>query len=122
MNTKLLSLLVTLPLGLGACSDSGADYTPVLDGPPTAGFQSDLAACQALARDQRQFNRETAAATVLGAGAGALLGAVDDDADALGGAIAGGLAGSLAGAVNTSERRKAIVVECLRGRGHRVVG
>lgn len=109
-------------LMLSACADSGANYTPILDGSPTAAFQSDLAACQSLARDQRQFDQETAAAAVMGAGAGALLGEFDDGSDALGGAVAGALAGGVAGAVNASERREAIVVECLRGRGHRVVG
>ncbi len=107
---------------LSACADSGANYTPILDGAPTAAFRSDLAACQTLARDQRQFDQETAGAAVLGAGAGALLGEFDDDGDALGGAVAGALAGGVAGAVNASERREAIVLECLRGRGHRVVG
>jgi hypothetical protein len=121
MKTTQLSLCL-LPLLAGACADSGANYTPILDGAPTAAFRSDLAACQALARDQRQFGQETAGATVLGAGAGALLGAADDDADAIGGAIAGALAGGVASAVSASERREAIVVECLRGRGHRVVG
>jgi uncharacterized protein YcfJ len=111
-----------LPVLVSACAGSGADYTPILDGPPTAAFQSDLTACQALARNQRQFDQETAGAVVLGAGAGALLGAADDDADAAGGAIAGALAGGVASAVSASERREAIVVECLRGRGHRVVG
>ena len=119
MKTTCLVLLSTA--ALAACADSGANYTPILDGRPTAAFQSDLAACQTLARDQRQFDQETAGAAVLGAGAGALIGAADDDA-AAGGAIAGALAGGVAGAVNASERREAIVVECLRGRGHRVVG
>jgi hypothetical protein len=41
---------------------------------------------------------------------------------AAGGAIAGALAGGVASAVSASDRREAIVVECLRGRGHRVVG
>ncbi|MDG1282152.1 MAG: glycine zipper family protein [Pseudorhodobacter sp.] len=114
--------LCLLPILVSACANSGANYTPILDGPPTAAFRSDLSVCQSLARDQRQFDQETAGAAVLGAGAGALLGAADDDADAAGGAIAGALAGGVAGAVNASERREAIVVECLRGRGHRVVG
>jgi len=112
--------LLTVPVS--ACTHRGADYTPILDGQSTAAFQSDLSACQALARGQRQFDQETAGAAVLGAGAGALLGAADDDADAAGGAIAGALAGGVAGAVNASERREAIIVECLRGRGHRVAG
>ena len=98
---------------VGACADSGANHTPVLDGTPTPAFQSDLAACQSLARDQRQFDQETA---------GALLGEFDADSDALEGAVAGALAGGVSGAVNASERREAIVFECLRGRGHRVVG
>ncbi|MGI1663579.1 glycine zipper family protein [Palleronia sp. KMU-117] len=119
---KPICLAVFLPAVLAACADSGADYTPLLDGPPNAAFQADLSACQRLARDQRQFDQETAGATVLGAGAGALLGAADDDADAAGGAIVGALAGGAAGAVHASERREAIVVECLRGRGHPVVG
>jgi uncharacterized protein YcfJ len=110
--------------GLGlmaACAGSGADYQPILDGTPTPAYRADLAACQALARNQNQFDQETLGATVLGAGAGAALGEADSG-DALGGAIAGALAGGVAGAVNASERREAIVVECLRGRGHRVVG
>lgn len=89
--TPLLCLLSRL---VGACADGGANYTPILDGPPTAAFRSDLSDCQALARDQRQFNQETA----------------------------GALVGGVASAVNASERREAIVVECLRGRGHGVVG
>lgn len=119
---KHACLFLPFAAALTACADSGADYTPILDGQPTAAFQSDLAACQTLARDQRQFDQETAGAAALGAGAGALLGIADDDADAAGGAIAGALAGGVAAAVNASERREAIVMECLRGRGHAVVG
>jgi uncharacterized protein YcfJ len=118
---KPVCLLLLSIAALTACADSGANYTPILDGQPSAAFQTDLAACQTLARDQRQFDQETAGAAVLGAGAGALFGAADDDADAAGGAIAGAMAGGVAGAVNASERREAIVMECLRGRGHPVV-
>lgn len=113
---------VLLPALLAACADSGANYAPILDGAPTASYESDLAACRAIARNQKHFDQETAAAAVLGAGAGALLGAADEEADAAGGAVAGGLAGGTAGAVNASDRRQAIVVECLKGRGHPVVG
>lgn len=121
MKQPILGLVATTGL-LAACADSGANYTPILDGPVTAGYQSDLAACQTLARDQRQFDQETIGAAALGAGAGAVLGHLDEDGEALSGAIVGGLAGGAAGAVDASERRKAIVIECLRGRGHRVVG
>ena len=106
---------------MAACADSGANYQPILDGTPTPAYQADLDACQALARNQTQFDEDTIAATVLGAGVGAALGEADNG-DAWGGAIAGALAGGVSSAVDASERRESIVVECLRGRGHRVVG
>ncbi len=107
---------------VAACADHGANYEPILDGAPTRAYRADLAACQTLARNQNQFDHETAGAAVLGAGVGAALGAADDDGDALGGAVVGALAGGMSGAVDAGERREAIVIECLRGRGHRVVG
>ena len=115
-------ILIPAVLAVAACAESGANYRPILDGQPTAAFQSDLAACQALARNQKQFDQETLGAAVLGAGTGAVLGEVDDKGDAIGCAIVGVLAGGAAGTVNASERREAIVVECLRGRAHRVAG
>jgi uncharacterized protein YcfJ len=119
---KAQLILATAGLVLvAACADSGANYQPILDGTPTAAYQADLTACQALARNQNQFDQETMAATVLGAGVGAALGEADSG-DALGGAVAGALAGGVSSAVDASERREAIVIECLRGRGHRVVG
>jgi uncharacterized protein YcfJ len=121
MKTTILSLLAASVL-LAACAESGANYTPILDGAPSATFERDLGDCQNLARDQSQFDQETVAAAVLGAGAGAVLGELSDDADALGGAVAGAVAGGTASAVDATQRREDIVVECLRGRGHRVVG
>lgn len=116
--------LILLIAGQGlmaACADGGANYQPILDGASTPAYRADLAACQALARDQDRFRHETLGAAVLGAGAGAALGELDSG-DALGGAVAGALAGGVASAVDVSERRESIIVECLRGRGHRVVG
>lgn len=117
---KTLIIAASLPV-LAACAGNGANYTPILDGAPSATYEADLAACRALARDQNQFDRERVAATLLGAGAGAVLAEADGE-EALGGALAGALAGGLASTVDVAERREAIVVECLRGRGHRVVG
>lgn len=121
MKPHIFVCMATMTL-VAACADTGANYTPILDGEPTATYENDLASCQALARDQRQLDQETMAATVLGAGAGAILGELDDDADALGGALAGAVIGGVASAADVSDRRQAIVIECLRGRGHRVVG
>ncbi len=118
-----MKYLTTLPvlLTVAACADSGANYQPILDGTPTAAYRADLATCQSLARNQNQFDQEALKATVTGAGVGAAIGELDDD-NALGGAVAGALAVGSARAVNAGERREAIVVACLRGRGHRVVG
>lgn len=118
--------LILIPLlGQAACADMGANYTPILDGRETRRYRADLAECQQLARDQKQFDQETMGASVLGAGAGAAMGAIDSD-DALGGAIGGAVfgavAGGIAGGVEASERREEIVKNCLAGRGHRVVG
>ena len=107
---------------LGACANGGADVEPILDGAPTASFQSDLSACRGLARDQRQLDRGTMGSAAIGAGIGGVLGEADDDGDALGGTIVGALVGAAAGASEASDTREAIVKDCLRGRGHRVVG
>lgn len=111
-----------MALSIAACAASGANYRPILDGAPTQAFQADLSACQSLARNQTQFDREVRTAILTGAGVGAVLGEADDAEDTMGGAIVGALAKGAAGAVNASERREAIVVACLGGRGHRVVG
>lgn len=120
MKTQLTLSATALAL-MAACADSGANYQPILDGTPTPAYQVDLVACQALARSQTQFDEDTIAATVLGAGVGAALGEADSG-DALEGAIAGALVGGVSTAVDVSEKREAIVIECLRGRGHRAVG
>lgn len=120
MKTQLTFAVVGLAL-VTACADSGANYQPILDGTPTAVYQADVAECQALARNQPKFKQETMGAAALGAGVGAALGEAENG-DAVGGAIAGALAGGAASAVDGNERRQAIVIECLRGRGHRVVG
>ena len=120
-----LSPLMIVAL-VSACAESGASYAPVLDGEPTAAYAEDLHACQTLAANQRQFDRQTAGSAALGAGVGALAGAADDDvSDSEGiaaGLVVGALVGAAAGAGDASERRESIVVECLRGRGHRVAG
>lgn len=121
-----MKISLTMVLGtttvLAACADSGAGYTPILDGTPNAAYQSDLKACQNLAKNQKQFDQEAVAAAVIGGGVGAVLGDLDEDANATEGMIAGALGGGVAGAVNANERRQAIVIECLKLRGHPVVG
>ena len=118
----ILIAALGLTVLLGACAGMGADVDPILDGASTAQFQSDLAACRSLARNQSQLDQDTMAAAVIGAGIGGLLGEVDDDGDPLGGAVVGALTGAAAGASDASDKREEIVLNCLHGRGHRVVG
>jgi hypothetical protein len=40
----------------------------------------------------------------------------------VGGAIVGALAGGAAGMQEANKKREAILISCLRGRGHKVVG
>jgi hypothetical protein len=107
---------------LAACAAPDARGRVVLDGAPSAAFQSDLSACRALARAQEGPGHPAAGAAALGAGAGALLAAAEDEEEAGAGALVGALAGGAAGAVKARERREAILGACLRGRGHPVVG
>lgn len=107
---------------LAACSGSGANYAPVVDGAANVQYEADLAECRTLARNQKQLDRQTLGAAAIGAGTGAVLGEIDSGGDALGGAIVGALAGAAAGGVKARDHREAIIVQCLRGRGHAVVG
>jgi uncharacterized protein YcfJ len=120
MKPLLITPLILTSL-LGACAQMGTDVSPVLDGAPDPQFQSDLAECRAIARNQSQLDQETVAAAVIGAGIGGILGEADDEGDALGGALAGALAGAAMGVSEASETRETIVLNCLRGRGHAVL-
>lgn len=113
-----------LPLifALGACSGLGTNDTLVLDGPASAQFDADLTACRALARGQNQLDAETGAAVVLGAGVGALAGWADDEATTAEGAVGGALGGAVMATASAAEKRQSIVINCMIGRGHKVVG
>ena len=118
---KPLALSGVLVL-VAACDNTGANYTPVIDGPKGANFDSDLAACQSLAASQTQVDGGTAAATVAGAGLAALTAAVFDN-DNIGEAAAVGAAGGLVSdQFGKSAERESIVSNCMSGRGHNVVG
>ena len=122
VNTVKMSALSCLIAVGAACSDTGAGYSPIMDGTRNASYDSDLMACQGLARQKRVVDGETGNAVLMGSALGAALGAADDDGDAVGGAVAGALGGVLANTAGTPEDRKEIVIACMQQRGHRVVG
>ena len=125
MKTKNI-LALPLFLIVAACANTGSSYTPIVDGRRDPTFNQDLAACRHAAQDRKWMNGETKQNMAVGAGIGALLGAADNEGDRaedmIGGAVAGVIGGGLAGAVQSNKDRKAIVIECMKQRGHRVVG
>ncbi len=107
-----------------ACATTGANVVPVVDGPVSANFNSDLAQCQALARSQPVVGANTAGAAAVGAGVGAASAAIieDNSDNIVKGAGVGALVGLTSSAVQNNANREVIVRNCMRGRGHNVVG
>ncbi|MEM8553715.1 MAG: glycine zipper family protein [Pseudomonadota bacterium] len=123
MKNSVLSVpTVALMAMLSACGGTGSDYVPISDGAPSAQFQSDLTACQQLAKQKPLVDGETREDALIGAAIGALAGATDGGAEAIAGAVLGGAVGTTAGSLERREDRADIVVECMKGRGHAVVG
>jgi len=119
-NLKISFALAGL-VGLSACADG--PYEPIVDGPQGIKYQQDLAACRQLSLQKQSTNTGRNVGVVIGGLAGA---AEADDGDALEGAIAGAVLGGVVGSAdenNTIEdARDQIVFNCMRGRGHNVVG
>lgn len=120
-NILKTTALISLGLFTAACSDS--PYTPIVDGPQGAQFQSDLAACRQVSLQLENTNDGRTGGAIVGG----LVGAADaDDGDELGGLVAGALIGGAIGSAEESseiqDARDRIVFNCMRGRGHNVVG
>ncbi len=119
------AVLTICLLSLTACG-AGSGYRPIVDG-KNAKYESDLSACQGLAAQREYMNDDSKIETGLAAGAGALGGAAigAGSGNTGEGAIAGLVVGALAGAVGSSmkdkEEQKSIVINCMRGRGHKVI-
>mgnify|MGYP000182458654 CR=1 FL=1 len=117
------STAFTLAFALSGCGSTASQYQPLVDGPKSDAYSSDLAACSKLSEQRDYLNDDVKSEALLGAGVGALVGGLEDGGE---GIIAGALVGSAvtAGgrAWETRDERKKIVIECMRQRGHRVVG
>jgi uncharacterized protein YcfJ len=91
-----------------------------------AQYSADLGQCRQVAESRDYLNSDTRTGALIGAGLGGLIGLADaDDAnveDFIGGAIIGALFGGGERALETRQERKSIVLNCMAGRGHRVVG
>lgn len=126
MNNASLPVMLMLGLAVAGCANTGAKYQPINDGPKAAGYAADLSDCQALATERSYTNGDMKTDAVIGAGIGAIAGLADDDVSDTEGLIAGAIVGAVAGGgvgmVETREQRRKIVIECMQGRGHPVVG
>jgi len=127
-NTRNIGVLFITgaALTLTACASGGAAYRPIVDGPQDAKYSADLGECRQVAENRDYLNSDTRTSAAIGAGFGGLIGLAEaNDAgveDFIGGAIVGALFGGGDGALEARSERKNIVLNCMSGRGHRVVG
>ncbi len=129
---RVLALPLIAALSLSACANTGADYTPIVDGPYSNSFSTDLDACQKVAERRSYTNGDVQSEAAFGAVStglvtGLIAGIDEGDVGAgIAGALIGGAIGGIAAGVgqswDTSGERKTIVVSCMQGRGHNVVG
>ena len=119
----LFAVIITAVMMTAGCANSSARYQPIVDGNVSMDYYSDVQACQQLATRRTFTNGDVKSEAVAGAVTGILIGAIEQGTE---GAIAGAVVGSALGggstAWDTREERKKIVIECMKGRGHRVVG
>ncbi|MEQ9694225.1 glycine zipper family protein [Shimia sp. SDUM112013] len=123
---RIACLLPALMLALSACSGTGASHHPIVSGKSGPTYDSDLQSCQNLAQSQPVMSPDTRTTLAKGAVLGAVVGLADDgvsNAEGLAaGALAGMIGGGLAAEKDLRDSLKAIVVQCMRDKGHPVVG
>lgn len=119
-----VALISTIMIS-GCTTNTAGNYQPIVDGPRTAQYKTDLNACQQLAAQRSYMNDDVKVASAVGGIIGALAGAGEEDSDS-GDVVAGALVGAtVAGGERAWEsraERKSIIMRCMQGRGHRVVG
>ncbi|GGB37818.1 hypothetical protein GCM10011316_07350 [Roseibium aquae] len=119
--------ILCLAASLAACGQTGSNYQPIVDGPLGYTFNSDLSQCRQLAETHALMNDDAQMAALGGAAIGGFIGALEADGDDVAGsaaigALVGGAMGAGEGAMEAQSKRKQIVMNCMAGRGHRVVG
>ncbi|MDD5586419.1 MAG: glycine zipper domain-containing protein [Alphaproteobacteria bacterium] len=111
---------------VAACAST---YQPVVDmqGVDTYKYQQDLSACRQYAEQVNPWE-SAGIDTLIGAAGGAALGAATGavvGSPAMGaatGAAVGGIGGGAYGGLSGADRQKAIISNCLKGRGYKVLG
>ncbi|MDE0590100.1 glycine zipper family protein [Halocynthiibacter sp. C4] len=120
---KLISAAPII-LSIAACTNTGASYQPVIDGPVGPNYGADLAYCQNLAAQQGALSSDTAGKAAAGAGVAAASTAVfaNEGNNVRDAAILGAAAGVTAGALDQNSKKEAIIRNCMAQRGYKVVG
>ncbi len=124
--TTTFLLSGAIVFGMTACSEK--IYEPIVDGRSTPEYQRDLAECRNLSLQRQKDDSIGNQGAISGAVAGGLIGLLDGGSvgDVVGGAAIGGAFGKISGDSEAEEtlegQRNQIVFNCLRGRGHKVVG
>jgi outer membrane lipoprotein SlyB len=111
-----------ISINLTGCGHSAGKYEPITDGEKNLSYYDDLGQCQKVAEQRSYLNDDVKSSALAGAAIGGLLGVADSGGDALAGAVVGAVAGAAGESWETREDRKDIVTECMKGRGHKVVG
>jgi hypothetical protein len=118
--------LLALPLiaAAAACTNTGASYQPVIDGPVDANYAANLSQCQNLASQQGAFDNNTAGQAVAGAAIGGGTAALVNNkgTNARDAALVGAAVGLTAGALDQQRNKESIIKNCMRQRGYNVVG
>jgi len=123
MKSVLQAVAGIAVVSLSGCANTGADYLPIVDGPKNTSYNFDVNECSALASQRAYTNDDVKSEALLGGGIGAIAGGAEEGIE---GAVAGVLIGSFLGGADrawkTRDERKNIVIECMKQRGHRVIG
>lgn len=127
MSRSIFLSIALLPLIiLSACASGGAAHNPIIDGPQDARYQQDLSECRSYAEQRSYDNSDVQTQALIGAGIGGLLGLANarsaDEGDFFTGAAIGALFSGGSEALETRGQRREILLNCLAGRGHRVLG
>lgn len=111
-------LLLGIGLTLSACASD--PYEPIVDGQVSRNYHVDLAACRQVSLQKQNTGDGATAGAVIGG----VIGGIEDESvgGAVVGAALGGLIGSAEEESEVEDARDKIVFNCMRGRGHNVVG
>ncbi|XOV86309.1 MAG: YMGG-like glycine zipper-containing protein [Pseudomonadota bacterium] len=109
-------------LGLGLLTACASDPIVDMRGVDQARYDADLAECRSYA-NQVKTGEQAVTQGAIGAAVGSVLGAVIGDSDlAQRGAGVGAVSGTTRGASKALNRKEQVVMNCLRGRGYKVLG